>query len=98
MPSLIPVCPSPTRPHAHTTYVAKRNSNQGKDRERERCAWMSVPLHGRVCVCGDMCVSVESADGRSFFGCWGRIHVRVEVGRGCEMSLCTTHLGVEGRV
>lgn len=62
MPFLIPVCPSPTHPHAHTTYVAERNSNQGKDRERGKDlpAWVSVSLHGRVCVCGDMCVYLRS--------------------------------------
>lgn len=65
MPSLIPVCPSPTHPHAHTAYVAERNSNQGKDREKERLAWMSVSLHGRVClwghvyICGYVCISVS---------------------------------------
>ena len=71
-------------PHAHTTYVAERNSNQGKDREKERLAWMSVPLHGRVCVCGDMCVYLWSQPmGEISLGVWGHMYVGV----GVEKSL-----------
>lgn len=76
MPSLIPVCPSPTHPHAHTAYVAERNSNQGKDREKERLAWMSVSLHGRVCLWGHVYICGVSRWEISLC-VWGPMNVEV---------------------
>lgn len=99
MPSLIPVCPSPTHPHAHTTYVAERNSNQGKDREKERLAWMSVPLVGCVCVCGDMCVCLWSQPmGEVSLGVWGHMHVEVGVEKSFRNKPVHPPLGVRESV
>ena len=100
MPSLIPVCPSPTHPHAHTTYVAERNSNPGKDREKERLAWMSVPLHGRVCVSVGTCVYICGVSRRErfpwVFGGTCRLGSGWKAAPG--IRLCTYRLGVGERV